>query len=427
MPGKEEYLDSEKYEIRAWDWDRPGNIVDEITALNRIRRDNPALQTHLGIALPATPGTTTSSPTARRRADRSNVVLVAVNLDPHRRAGSALRGAAVGIRPARRRRRRGRRPGHRPPLHLARQDPAASRSIPAALPYDPSCAVSLQSGARPPRHDRRDRPAMVQGRDHLPGARQVLLRRQRRRHRRLRRPDRASSTTSRTSASPRSGCCRSIRRRCATTATTSPTIAASIPTTARCAISSASSREAHERGLRVITELVINHTSDQHPWFQRARRGQAGLVGSATSMSGRDDDQTLQRDAASSSSTPRSRTGRGTTVAKAYYWHRFYSHQPDLNFDNPRVLRADPRCHALLARHGRRRAAPRRHALPDRARRHQQREPARDARRHQEDPRRDRRALPRPHAAGRGQPVARGHAATISARATNATWRSTSR
>ncbi len=49
LPGKEEYLDSEKYEIRAWDWNRPGNIVAEVTQLNHIRRRNPALQTHLGI------------------------------------------------------------------------------------------------------------------------------------------------------------------------------------------------------------------------------------------------------------------------------------------------------------------------------------------------------------------------------------------
>jgi starch synthase (maltosyl-transferring) len=79
---KKEYADSEKYEIRAWDWDRPGNIVREITILNRIRRDNPALHSYLGISLlkawndnilffeKATPG-------------RENVLLVAVSLDPH--------------------------------------------------------------------------------------------------------------------------------------------------------------------------------------------------------------------------------------------------------------------------------------------------------------------------------------------------------
>ena len=52
LPGREEYLDSEKYQIRVWDWDRPGNIVPEITALNRIRRANPALRTHLDDGVP---------------------------------------------------------------------------------------------------------------------------------------------------------------------------------------------------------------------------------------------------------------------------------------------------------------------------------------------------------------------------------------
>ncbi len=49
LPGREEYLNSEKYEIRAWDWARPGNIIDEIRQLNQIRRSNPALHTHLGV------------------------------------------------------------------------------------------------------------------------------------------------------------------------------------------------------------------------------------------------------------------------------------------------------------------------------------------------------------------------------------------
>jgi starch synthase (maltosyl-transferring) len=48
MPGKEEFLNSEKYEIRAWDWQRPGNIIEEITVLNHLRKAYPALQTHLG-------------------------------------------------------------------------------------------------------------------------------------------------------------------------------------------------------------------------------------------------------------------------------------------------------------------------------------------------------------------------------------------
>ena len=92
---------------------------------------------------------------------------------------------------------------------------------------------------------------------------------------------------------------------------------------------------AHERGLKVITELVINHTSDQNPWFQRSRRAAPGSP---------------ERDFYVWSDTPEKYTEARIIfkdfetsnwswdpVAKAYYWHRFYSHQPDLNFDNPAV------------------------------------------------------------------------------------------
>jgi starch synthase (maltosyl-transferring) len=80
LPGREEYLDSEKYQIRAWDWNRPGNIVAEITALNRIRRQNPALQSHLGLTfLPSDNDQVMIYEKATP--DRSNVVIIAVNLD----------------------------------------------------------------------------------------------------------------------------------------------------------------------------------------------------------------------------------------------------------------------------------------------------------------------------------------------------------
>ena len=97
-------------------------------------------------------------------------------------------------------------------------------------------------------------------------------------------------------------------------------------------------KEAHRRGLRVVTELVLNHTSDQHPWFQRARRSPPG---------------SQQRDFYVWSDTPEKYEQARIIFkdfehsnwtwdheAKAYYWHRFYSHQPDLNFDNPAVKRA---------------------------------------------------------------------------------------
>jgi maltose alpha-D-glucosyltransferase / alpha-amylase len=95
-------------------------------------------------------------------------------------------------------------------------------------------------------------------------------------------------------------------------------------------------RRAHERGIRVITELVINHTSDTHPWFQRARRSPPGsperdfYVWSDT-----DDRYRGTRIIFVDSETS---NWAWDPVAKAYYWHRFYSHQPDLNFDNPQVF-----------------------------------------------------------------------------------------
>jgi maltose alpha-D-glucosyltransferase / alpha-amylase len=97
-------------------------------------------------------------------------------------------------------------------------------------------------------------------------------------------------------------------------------------------------REAHKRDLRVVTELVVNHTSDQHPWFQRARRANKNsrlrdfYVWS-------DSDQKYQGTRIIFLDTERS-NWTWDPVAQAYYWHRFYSHQPDLNFDNPRVFRA---------------------------------------------------------------------------------------
>lgn len=89
VPGKEEYLDSEKYEIRAWDWERPGNIIAEITQLNRLRKENPALQSHLGIRFyPAHDDNIlyfakTTPPTMPGRNLGDNVILVAINLDPY--------------------------------------------------------------------------------------------------------------------------------------------------------------------------------------------------------------------------------------------------------------------------------------------------------------------------------------------------------
>ncbi len=92
---------------------------------------------------------------------------------------------------------------------------------------------------------------------------------------------------------------------------------------------------AHRRGLRVITELVLNHTSDQHPWFQRARRAKAGSA--HRNFYVWSDTPEKYQDARIIFQDFESSNWSWDPVAKAYYWHRFYSHQPDLNFDNPQV------------------------------------------------------------------------------------------
>src|SRR5579884_820575 len=97
-------------------------------------------------------------------------------------------------------------------------------------------------------------------------------------------------------------------------------------------------REAHRRGLRVITELVLNHTSDQHPWFQRARRAPPGSR--ARDFYVWSDTPDRYRDARIIFKDFESSNWAFDPVAKAYYWHRFYAHQPDLNYDSPDVRQA---------------------------------------------------------------------------------------
>ena len=97
-------------------------------------------------------------------------------------------------------------------------------------------------------------------------------------------------------------------------------------------------RKAHDLGMRVITELVVNHTSNEHAWFQRARRAPPGsklrdfYVWSDTSQRYKEA-RIIFKDFENSNWS-------WDPVANAYYWHRFYSHQPDLNFENPAVHEA---------------------------------------------------------------------------------------
>ncbi len=96
--------------------------------------------------------------------------------------------------------------------------------------------------------------------------------------------------------------------------------------------------EAHRRGLKVITELVINHTSDQHPWFQKARH--AEKESKLRDFYVWNDSPEKYKDARIIFQDFESSNWTWDPIAKSYYWHRFYSHQPDLNFENPAVHEA---------------------------------------------------------------------------------------
>src|SRR6202162_2639959 len=97
-------------------------------------------------------------------------------------------------------------------------------------------------------------------------------------------------------------------------------------------------REAHRRDLRIITELIVNHTSDQHPWFQAARRAPKDSA-KRNYYVWSDDPKRYAGTRIIFTDTEKS-NWTWDDVAQQYYWHRFFSHQPDLNFDNPKVLKA---------------------------------------------------------------------------------------
>lgn len=97
-------------------------------------------------------------------------------------------------------------------------------------------------------------------------------------------------------------------------------------------------KEAHRRGFKVITELVINHTSDQHPWFQAARRAPADSSNRDYYIWS-DTNQKFPETRIIFEDTEKS-NWTWDDEAHPYYWHRFFSHQPDLNFNNPQVVKA---------------------------------------------------------------------------------------
>src|SRR5215469_1435704 len=95
-------------------------------------------------------------------------------------------------------------------------------------------------------------------------------------------------------------------------------------------------KAAHDRGLQVLIELVVNHTSDQHPWFQAARQAPPGSP-ERDFYVWSDTDQKYSDARIIFTDTEKSNWA-WDPIAQAYYWHRFFSHQPDLNYDNPRVV-----------------------------------------------------------------------------------------
>ncbi|HVW31988.1 MAG TPA: maltose alpha-D-glucosyltransferase [Acidimicrobiia bacterium] len=95
--------------------------------------------------------------------------------------------------------------------------------------------------------------------------------------------------------------------------------------------------EAHRRGIRIITDLVVNHTSDQHPWFQESRQSRDNPRADWYVWS--DDDKRYSDARIIFTDTERSNWAWDPN-RQQYYWHRFFSHQPDLNYDNPEVVEA---------------------------------------------------------------------------------------
>ena len=133
-PGKEEYLNSEKYELKAWDYHRPGNIREHIIKLNRIRRENPALWDFRNVVFTGAYNENIIA-YAKMTPERDNCIFTMVNLDPRSRQECTYEVPPVAVRPARRRRGGGGGSAARLPVRAARQvAPDRPRSLRQVVP-----------------------------------------------------------------------------------------------------------------------------------------------------------------------------------------------------------------------------------------------------------------------------------------------------
>ena len=326
------------------DFAAPGNIVAEITALNRIRRAHPALQTHLGITFyPAFNDQVLLY--GKRTPDGRDMILVAVSLDPHGVQEAAIEIplwewglpdhealAATDLMRGHRFVWTGKQPAHPPRSRRSAVRDLADRTAGSTMMDDVSVA-DCRHDLRPALSENTlwykdaiiyqlhvksffdanndgigDFPGLISKLDYIAdlGVNTIWLL--------------PFYPSPRRDDGYDIGDYRGVHPDYGTLADARRFIAA-----------------AHARGMRVITELVVNHTSDQHPWFQRARQAKPGSVYRDFYVWSNDDHKyagtrVIFVDTQRSNWT-------WDEVAGAYYWHRFYSHQPDLNFDNPRVLK----------------------------------------------------------------------------------------
>ena len=400
---RRKYLDSEKYEIRVWDYDRPGNIKDYIRALNHIRRENPALHDFRNAV--------------RLNATNDNVIAYAKftprqdQLHPRdgqprpvQPAGMCLRDPALGMGGCPTKARSKSRTSSAAIASRFTARPIRSRSILTSAP--PSCGASRRRRTGKAADDRSQRHAVVSRRDHLSAAREELFR--------------CRTTTGMGDFVGVTQKLDYVKELGATAIWVMPFYPSPLrddgydisdyrginPSYGTAKDFKHFVKSAHERGIRVITELVINHTSDQHPWFQRARAAKAGSA--ARNFYVWSDTEERYQDTRIIFLDTEKSNWTWDEEAQAFYWHRFLFPPARSQLRQSEGDRGGARHDALLARPRRRRVASRRDPLSCRARRHQLREPRGDARGPEDHSRRGRQGLPRPHAARRGQPMARG-------------------